>query len=133
MQAYATEERLAPSEQHHPLDLTPLGPPREPATRSDLNGAVVGQLIGRLADLIAERLAERQANRMEETTFEWLDARGAANYLGLHRDTVRKLAAERAIPVHQDRPGCKLFFRSDELDDWRRTRRYARSHLRAVS
>ena len=51
---------------------------------------------------------------------EWLDSRGAAEYLGVHRDTLRKLAAERTIPAHQDGRGCKLFFRRSDLDEWRR-------------
>jgi excisionase family DNA binding protein len=50
---------------------------------------------------------------------EWLDSRSAAEYLGVHRDTLRKLASERAIPVHQDGRGCKLFFRRSDLDEWR--------------
>jgi hypothetical protein len=37
------------------------------------------------------------------------------------------------VPVHQDGPGCKLYFRCDELDEWRRTSRACRSRLRAVS
>jgi excisionase family DNA binding protein len=67
------------------------------------------------------------------TVEEWMDARSAAEYLGVHRDTLRKLAAERAVPVHQDGPGCKLYFRRDELDEWRRTSPGGRSRLRAVS
>jgi hypothetical protein len=49
---------------------------------------------------------------------------------------VRKLAAQRAIPVHQDGPGCKLHFRRDELDEWRRAGGPAQTFaapLRAVS
>jgi excisionase family DNA binding protein len=52
---------------------------------------------------------------------QWFDARSAAEYLGMHRDTLRKLAAQRAIPTHQDGPRCKLYFRRDELDEWRLT------------
>jgi excisionase family DNA binding protein len=62
-----------------------------------------------------------------------MDARTAAAYLGVHRDTLRKLAAERAVPVHQDAPGCKLYFRRDELDHWRRSGRAPQSQLRAVA
>ena len=62
-----------------------------------------------------------------------MDARAAAEYLRIHRDTLRKLAAERAVPVHQDGPGCKLFFRREELDDWRRSSGAARRRLRAVA
>jgi excisionase family DNA binding protein len=49
-----------------------------------------------------------------------LDSREATNDLGLHRDTLRRLAAMRAIPSEQDRRGCKLFFRRSALDEWRR-------------
>jgi excisionase family DNA binding protein len=62
-----------------------------------------------------------------------MDAREAAGYLGVHRDTLRKLAAERAVPVHQDGPGCRLYFRRDELDEWRRSSKAARGTLRAVA
>jgi excisionase family DNA binding protein len=48
-----------------------------------------------------------------------MDAHEAAAYLGMHRDTVRKLATQRSIPVHQDGPRCKLYIRRDELDAWR--------------
>jgi hypothetical protein len=37
-----------------------------------------------------------------------------------YRDTLRKLAAERAIPAEQDGPGCKLFFLRTDLDERRR-------------
>ncbi|MGN6869286.1 MAG: helix-turn-helix domain-containing protein [Solirubrobacteraceae bacterium] len=78
---------------------------------------------------------ERTDARTSEQASEWLDARGAAEYLGVHRDTLRKLAAQRAIPTHQDGPGCKLFFRRDELDEWRRSARPMRAAgvLRSVS
>ena len=48
----------------------------------------------------------------EEPADEWLDSRHVADYLGVHRDTLRKLAAERSIPCDQDGPGCKLYFPS---------------------
>ena len=50
---------------------------------------------------------------------DWLDSRQAAEYLGVHRDTLRRLAAARAIPAVQDGRGCKLFFQRAALDDWR--------------
>jgi excisionase family DNA binding protein len=62
-----------------------------------------------------------------------MDASKAAAYLGMHRDTLRKLAAQRAVPVHQDGPGCKLYFRRDELDDWRRAGRGPQRRLRVAS
>jgi len=94
---------------------------------------VVDQLLRRLADLVAERLGVRLSDEATQTADEWMDARSAAEYLGIHRDTLRKLAAERAVPVHQDGPGCKLYFRRGELDEWRRSSRAGRSRLRAVS
>lgn len=78
-----------------------------------------------LDEFIAE-LAERVAQRIADQTYsgrdgvdEWLDSRHAAEYLGVHRDTLRKLAAERSIPAEQDGPGCKLYFRRADLDAWR--------------
>ena len=53
-----------------------------------------------------------------------------------YRDTLRKLAARRAIPSHQDGPRCRLYFQRDELDEWRRSARPTGSdaaQLRAVS
>lgn len=75
--------------------------------------------MGRLADLIAERLSARLAEPMGVASDEWLDTRRAAEYLGVHRDTMRRLAAERAIPSEQEGAGCKLYFRRADLDAWR--------------
>lgn len=69
---------------------------------------------------------ERSTASTSDRASEWLDARSAAEYLGIHRDTLRKLAAERAVPVHQDGPRCKLYFRREEPDDWRRAARPTR-------
>jgi excisionase family DNA binding protein len=68
----------------------------------------------------------------QDRDFEWLDSRQAADYLGVHRDTLRRLAAARAIPAEQDGRGCKLFFRRAALDDWRRSGGHTR-HLAAVA
>lgn len=56
----------------------------------------------------------------DSKTDEWVDSRHAAEYRGLHRDTLRKLATERTIPSEQDGPGCKLYFRRSDLDTWQR-------------
>ncbi|MBV9838192.1 MAG: helix-turn-helix domain-containing protein [Solirubrobacterales bacterium] len=64
-------------------------------------------------------MAQLNSVQQQETP-DWLDSRGAAEYLGVHRDTLRKLAGERAVPAHQEGPGCKLFFRRSDLDAWRR-------------
>lgn len=81
---------------------------------------VLDQLIEDIANRIAAAITDRLATpaRPED---DWLDSRHAAEYLGVHRDTLRKLAAERAIPSEQDGPGCKLYFRRSVLEAWRRS------------
>jgi excisionase family DNA binding protein len=82
--------------------------------------AIVEHLVDRLAEKVAAVIAER-LNEADERSDDWFDSRNAAEYLGIHRDTLRKLAAERAIPTEQDGPGCKLYFRRSDLDAWRRS------------
>lgn len=62
----------------------------------------------------------------------WMDTKGAASYLGMHPDTLGKLAAARAIPYEQDAPGCKRWFRRSDLDRWRANGGRP-SHLRVVA
>ena len=76
-------------------------------------------LVDKLAARVAAAVVEHLGRASSDHSAEWLDSRSAAEYLGVHRDTLRKLAAERAIPVHQDGRGCKLFFRRSDLDEWR--------------
>jgi excisionase family DNA binding protein len=133
MQAYATSERLPMGDQLPTFDRTSV---HAAATAGDSDLALIDQILGRIADLVVDRLMERTHAQTSEHASMWLDARGAAEYIGVHRDTLRKLAAQRAIPTHQDGPGCKLYFRRDELDQWRRTSRAMRATaagLRAVS
>jgi excisionase family DNA binding protein len=76
-------------------------------------------LFDKLAARLAAAVLEQLGHASDDDSAEWLDSRSAAEYLGVHRDTLRKLAAEHAIPVHQEGRGCKLFFRRSDLDDWR--------------
>jgi excisionase family DNA binding protein len=130
MQAYATSERPPLGDQLRTLDQTSV--PKAAATRGS-ERALIDQILGRLADLVVDRLMARTDADSADHNSTWLDARGAAEYLGMHRDTLRKLAAQRAIPAHQDGPRCKLYFRRDELDEWRRSARSTATQLRAVS
>lgn len=135
MEAYAVAEKLPLGERLPTPDWTSLTRARQ-ATAAGQDDAPIDYILGRLADLVVDRMIERTGADADGQTGEWLDARGAADYLGVHRDTLRKLAAQRAIPSHQDGPRCKLFFRRDELDDWRcsaRPMRAATAALRAVS
>ena len=80
-------------------------------------------ILDQLLDHIADRLAAVITDRLvvsDDRADEWFESLHAAEYLGVHRDTLRKLAAERAIPSEQDGPGCKLYFRRSDLDAWRR-------------
>jgi excisionase family DNA binding protein len=96
-----------------------------PSTVESVSGrSLFDALIDQLADRVAERLvaaASPSHGGQPRGEDEWLDSRHAAEYLGIHRDTLRKLAAERAIPSEQDGPNCKLYFRRSDLDLWRRT------------
>jgi excisionase family DNA binding protein len=78
------------------------------------------QVVDRLAERVAALIAERMGGT-DKNDVEWFDSRRAAEYLGVHRDTLRKLAAERAIPSEQEGAGCKLYFRRVDLDAWRRS------------
>jgi excisionase family DNA binding protein len=89
------------------------GSTSDQATVLDL---ILDQLVARVSDQITARLAavdERPAD-------QWLDSRGAAAYLGISRDTVRRLAAAGSLPTEQSGANCKLYFRRSDLDTWRR-------------
>ena len=118
MAAYATSRLKSASE--------PLGQQRGWIGPSDSTDE--GSLLDALIDQLAERVAERLASTINPSQAtgsggqdEWFDVRHAADYLGVHRDTLRRLAAERAIPAEQNGPGCKLYFRRSDLDAWRQT------------
>jgi excisionase family DNA binding protein len=87
---------------------------------SEPDSDLISTLVAQLAEQVAARIAE-QLSGPTEATDEWFDSRHAAEYLGVHRDTLRKLAAERAIRSEQDSPGCKLYFRKSDLDAWRQS------------
>lgn len=91
-----------------------------PTDDADIGAALVTQLVNQFADRVAAAVAQRLAHGATRDD-EWYDSRHAAEYLGVHRDTLRKLAAERTIPAEQDGPGCKLYFRRSDLDTWRRS------------
>jgi hypothetical protein len=80
---------------------------------------IIKQLLGELADLVAARVAERLMSPRRDEADEWLDTRRAVEYLGIHRDSLRRLAAEGTIPTEQAGAGCKLYFRRGDLDLWR--------------
>lgn len=70
-------------------------------------------------EAIAEKVAEIIAAR-EPAPERWLGTKDAADYLGCHPVTLRKLAAERRIDFQQEGPGCKMYFSTRVLDAHRR-------------
>jgi excisionase family DNA binding protein len=120
MAAYATHQREVHVHSIRP-SLDPAGPRLGFAAESSRSSEL--SIIDQLVDRVAERVVALLNDGLPEDSNQhgdWLDSRHAAEYLGLHRDTLRKLAAERAIPSEQDGPGCKLYFRRSDLDAWRR-------------
>ncbi len=116
MQAYATAEPVPPTWE---LRAVPSNPqPRTVDEVDTLRNRLLDELIGQLADEIADRVAARIVAG-QPARDGWLDTRGAAAYLGVHRDTIRRLAAESVLPAQQAGARCKLYFRRRDLDDWR--------------
>jgi excisionase family DNA binding protein len=109
---------MAPSAELRLLDHHPTisGSTIEAATGS----LGLDDLLAHLADLVAAKVIDRLAPQENAAADEWLDTCSASEYLGIHRDSLRRLAAERAIPAEQAGAGCKLFFRRSDLDAWRR-------------
>ncbi len=70
---------------------------------------------------VVETIARRAAEIVRETAApdQWLDAKGAAEYLAVPLSTIHKLTAARAIPFSRDTPGGKLYFKRSALDEWR--------------
>jgi Helix-turn-helix domain len=79
------------------------------------------ELSEKVLDALAERVAARVLERLayEQNGDRWLDAKQAADYLGLSINALHKLTAARQLPVEQEAPGHKLWFRRSQLDDWR--------------
>lgn len=115
MEAYATAV-TAPIAQLRVLE-RPVSPTAAPSATGE--NLILNELLGQLADLVAERVAARLREPQRGPADGWLDTRHAAEYLGIGRDSVRRLAAEGSLPTEQAGVGCKLFFRSSVLDKWR--------------
>lgn len=102
-------------------DVAAINGPLRPVCAGEQKGVGVLELvIAEVAQRVAAAVVARLGVTRPEPLPDWLDSRQAAEYLSVHRDTLRKLAAERAIPAEQDGRGCKLFFRRSDLDEWRR-------------
>jgi hypothetical protein len=97
----------------------PRGPLRGSAKRGGLELLFAIGVLTRHGAQLAERHSTSTASAPAGDG--WLDAKRAADYLGLSIHALHKLTAERAVPFEQEGQGCKLWFRRAELDAWRET------------
>jgi|SRR5579875_2329148 len=83
MQAYASAARLFSEAELRTADRAAPGfPACENQSSPDI--ATLDGLLGRLADLVVDRLLERVCTPDDEHRRDWMDARAAADYLGIH-------------------------------------------------
>jgi excisionase family DNA binding protein len=81
-----------------------------------LTFALPATLIDEIADAVAERLG---AGDLVLARSPWLDVQGAADYLGMTADAVRKAAQRGLLPAHQPfGKGSRYFFHYRELDEY---------------
>jgi len=80
------------------------------ALLAELTEDDLAQLALRLAPYLPDRTPDRDV---------WLNTTDAAEYLGLSRHGLHRLTADRAIPVSQDGPGARCYYRRSDLDRYR--------------
>lgn len=73
-----------------------------------------------LAELAA-RLAPYLPAPAAPAPDEWLTTRQAAEHLAISVHALHRLTAAGRVPVHQDGPGARCFYRRSELDVARKT------------
>jgi excisionase family DNA binding protein len=95
------------------------GPPVTPKLIDVLLAELDEPALAQLADRLAPYLRPR-ATLVAAQPDGWLTTKQAAAYLGITRNALHKLTAERTIPFEQDGPGCKCWFTRADLDAWRR-------------
>lgn len=67
----------------------------------------------------AARTLELLGTQLDQEAWpEWMSVERAAKYLDVSPERLRKLQARREIPFHQEAPGCRVFYRRHDLDDW---------------
>jgi len=76
-------------------------------------------ILDAIAAAVAARALELLGAQLEQEAWpEWMSGEKAAKYLDVSAERLRKLQARRQIPFHQEAPGCRVFFRRRDLDDW---------------
>jgi excisionase family DNA binding protein len=71
-----------------------------------------------IVEIVQARVAERLEASIDSAYPEWLSVESAASYLDVSPERVRKLVARRTIPYYQEGPGCRVFLRRRELDEY---------------
>jgi excisionase family DNA binding protein len=84
----------------------------------ELRLVIEAEQLSMLAALLADLLHGHQHASVGVTSPEWMNVETAAAYLDCTPERLRKLIARREIPFHQEAPGCRIFFRRQELDEW---------------
>lgn len=87
------------------------------ATHPAGSSRVIVVSVDELAELVRDAVRaefERRDDRPEPC--DWIGVPEAAELLGVHPDTVGKMARKHGLPVH--RVGRKLRFRRSELEAW---------------
>lgn len=85
-----------------------------------ITGKDVDLLLSKLSDDALRRLAGRLKPYLElEDADDWMDARRAAEHLGISRDSLHQITASRRIEFAQAKPNAKLWFKREWLDDYR--------------
>ena len=81
--------------------------------------ALPAEVIEHLVEAVAARVLARLGGQRDGRT--WFDVEGAADYLAMPVERLRKLIGRRAIPFHQEAPGHRISPNRSDLDGcgWR--------------
>jgi hypothetical protein len=83
MQAYATRVQVPLGDQLRALDQSSAVSDRDAVMGCDSIPTLIDQVLSRLADLVVDRLMQHGGASANDEVGDWLDARGAAAYLGI--------------------------------------------------
>lgn len=84
----------------------------------ELRVVIQAEQVTAIAALVADLLHPGAQASDDEASPEWMNVETAAKYLDCTPERIRKLVARREIPYHQEAPGCRIFFRRQELNEW---------------
>lgn len=88
----------------------------------DLHLVLDDDQLGKIAKRVAEIL---RAEQLLEADAGFVNIDGAAAFLGISPQRVRKLVAQRTIPFCQEARNCRITFGLRDLSAWMETQRHA--------